>query len=602
MNMQSQRLFDIFLPENFKQLPEEFLRYKRDGAWLYYTPQVLKELSFGLADYLIQKGYNKNINGNPEEKEKVGLICFSRPNWLVVDLATQLSGALLVPLYPNIVAAEIVNIFNETGLKICFVGDMNIYNKIQEVRAQIPALEELYVFDQPADESINWRNIISPFSESLEQQVWRNSAAVKGEDVATIIYTSGTTGAPKGVMLSHKNILSNIKSSSSEVFDLFHLGKNESLSFLPLNHILEKMIMYVYLFNNFSVTFAQSVETIAENLQERKPYIFVTVPRLLEKVYEKIISKGRALKGIKSMLFFWAVGLAQKYKLGTPGSLWYRLQLKIADTLIFSKWRAALGGNVKVIVVGGAACQPRLIQIFAAAGINILEGYGLTETSPVISVNRLDLKERIVGTVGKVLDTVQVKILEDGEICAKGDNVMVGYYKKPVETAEVIEDGWFKTGDVGELLHGRILKITDRKKEIFKTSGGKFVVPQPIENKLKENFAIEQVMLVGEGEKFVSALIVPNFDALRSWCERNDVKFEGKEEAIQNEKVQAYFQSIIDRDNDKFNHVEQIRKFILLPSEWTVDGGELTPSLKMKRKVILSRFKPQIEGLYQHIG
>ncbi|RYD99551.1 MAG: long-chain fatty acid--CoA ligase [Sphingobacteriales bacterium] len=601
MNMQSQRLFDIFLPENFEQLPEEFLRYKRDGTWLYYTPKVLKELSFGLADYLIQKGYNKNINGNPEEKEKVGLICFSRPNWLVVDLATQLTGALLVPLYPNIVASEIVNIFNETGLKICFVGDRNIYNKIQEVRAQIPDLEELYVFDEPATPEMNWRNLITPFSATLEQQVWRNSAAVKGEDVATIIYTSGTTGAPKGVMLSHKNILSNIKSCSSEVFDLFHLDKNESLSFLPMNHILEKMIMYVYLFNNFSVTFAQSVETIAENLQERKPYIFVTVPRLLEKVYEKIIAKGRALKGIKSMLFFWAVRLAQKYKLGTPGSLWYRLQLKIADALIFSKWRAALGGNVKVIVVGGAACQPRLIQIFAAAGINILEGYGLTETSPVISVNRLDLKERIVGTVGKVLDTVQVKILADGEICAKGDNVMVGYYKKPVETAEVIEDGWFKTGDVGEL-NGRILKITDRKKEIFKTSGGKFVVPQPIENKLKENFAIEQVMLVGEGQKFVAALIVPNFDAVHSWCVRNDVKFEGKEAAIKNEKVLAYFQNIIDRDNEKFNHVEQIRKFILLPAEWTVDGGELTPSLKMKRKAIVSRFQQQINSFYEEVA
>lgn len=598
MNMQSQRLFDIFLPENFKQLPEEFLRYKRDGAWLHYTPQVLKELSFGLADYLIQKGYNSNINGNPEEKEKVGLICFSRPNWLVVDLATQLTGALLVPLYPNIVASEIVNIFNETGLKICFVGDMSIYNKIQEVRAQIPSLEELYVFDEPATPEMNWRKLIVPFSETLEQRVWRNSAAVKGEDVATIIYTSGTTGAPKGVMLSHKNILSNIKSCSAEVFDYFHLEKNESLSFLPLNHILEKMIMYVYLFNNFSVTFAQSVETIAENLQERKPYIFVTVPRLLEKVYEKIISKGRALKGIKSMLFFWAVGLAQKYKLGTPGSLWYRLQLKIADALIFSKWRAALGGNVKVIVVGGAACQPRLIQIFAAAGINILEGYGLTETSPVISVNRLDLKERIVGTVGKVLDTVQVKILADGEICAKGDNVMVGYYKKPAETAEVMDDGWFKTGDVGEL-NGRILKITDRKKEIFKTSGGKFVVPQPIENKLKENFAIEQVMLVGEGQKFVSALIVPNFDAVRSWCVRNEVKFESKEAAIKNEKVLAYFQSIIDRDNEQFNHVEQIRKFILLPTEWTVDGGELTPSLKMKRKAIVNRFQQQINSFYE---
>lgn len=600
MNTQSKRLFDIFLPENFKQLPNEFLRYKKGEEWLYYTPQTLKELSFGLAHYLMEKCVTHDVSAPIEERAKVGLICFSRPNWLVVDLATQLSGAVLVPLYPNIVASEIVSIFNETQLKICFVGDMNIYNKIQEVRDQIPSLEEVWVFDDPSQSELYWRNTLHPFNDKIEEDVWRTTAPIKEESIVTIIYTSGTTGAPKGVMLSHKNIMTNVRSCSAEVFVGFNLEKNESLSFLPLNHILEKMIMYVYLFNYFSISFAESVETIAANLQEVKPHIFVTVPRLLEKVYEKIIAKGRALSGIKKSLFFWALGLAQQFSYDEPLSFWYKLKLKIADTLIFSKWRAALGGNVKVIVVGGAACQPRLIQIFGAAGINILEGYGLTETSPVISVNRFDLKDRKVGTVGKVLDTVQVKLLEDGEICVKADSVMEGYFKKPNETAAEFVDGWFKTGDIGEL-RGRMLKITDRKKEIFKTSGGKFVVPQPIENKLKESFLIEQALVLGEGQKFVSALLVPNFASLASWCEHEGISYSNPQEIIKDPKVLDHYQSVIDRINKKFNHVEQIRKFVLLPYEWTVENGELTPSLKMKRKVILQKFQKRIDALYQTI-
>lgn len=600
MNNSAKRLFDIFLPEIFDQHPEEFLGYKKDGQWQHYSPQQLKELSYGLAHYLISKGYNKNISDGPELREKVGLICFSRPNWLVVDLATQLSGALLVPLYPNIVASEIVGIFKESEVKICFVGDMETYNTIQEIRDQIPSLKELYVFSNPSDESIDWLNIISPFTKELEENVWKNANQIKEEDVATIIYTSGTSGAPKGVLLTHKNIMSNIISSSKEVFDEINPDKKEALSFLPLNHILEKMVMYVYLFNNFKVTFAQGIETIASDLQETKPYIFATVPRLLEKVYEKIMGTGRSLSGIKRMLFFWALGLAQKFEIGKPMSFSYKLQLDLANKIIFSKWRAALGGNVKAIIVGGAACQPRLIQVFAAAGIVILEGYGLTETSPVISVNRYNLKGRVVGTVGKLLDTVEVKIANDGEIWTKGDNVMLGYYKNPEKTEEVFEDGWFKTGDIGEL-NGRILKITDRKKEIFKTSGGKFVVPQPMENKLKENFLIEQAMIVGEGHKFVSALIVPNFDALKNWCERNNIEWTIKDQILKNEKVIAQFDKAIEKANVNFNHSEQIRKFSLLDNEWTVDGGELTPSLKMKRKVLVGKFKNVINDLYKSV-
>lgn len=594
MNSDSSHLFDILLPGNIEQLPEKLLRYKKNGEWLYYSPLRLKELSFGLADYFLGQGYNRGIT--PEEKEKIGLICFSRPNWLVVDLAAQLTGALLVPLYPNTSINEIITIFNETELRICFVGDMALYDKLSAVRDQLPHLEQIYVFDNPAPE-VNWENIVRPLTSEMEKKVLQNAYTIREDDVATIIYTSGTTGTPKGVMLSHKNILSNIKSASLEVFVDFKLPKHESLSFLPLNHILEKMIMYVYLFNSFSVSFAESIDTIATNLQEVKPYIFVTVPRLLEKVYEKIMAKGQELKGIKKNLFFWAVRLATKYDFGTKFSLWYRLQLWIANQLIFSKWRAALGGNVKVIVVGGAACQQRLIRIFAAAKIIILEGYGLTETSPVIAVNKYSEKERKIGTVGPVFRSVKVKFLEDGEICAKGDNVMVGYYKRPVETAEVLKDGWFLTGDIGEMDHN-FLKITDRKKEIFKTSGGKFVVPQPIENKMKENFLIEQLMIVGAGQKFVSALIVPNFSALEDWCHKNHISFVSRKEIIHSKKVIEQYQAVIDRYNPLFNHVEQIKKFVLLPHEWTVDSGELTPSVKMKRKVILSKYQKEIDAMY----
>lgn len=598
MNMQSKRLFDIFLPETFVKLPELFLRYKRGQDWMHYSPQTVKELSYGLAHYLIEKGFGKNATAPIENRDKVGLICFSRPNWLIADLATQLSGAVLVPLYPNIVASEIVSIFNETQLKICFVGDMNIYNKIQEVRAQIPSLEEVWVFDNNCPPEAFWRNIIHPFSKHLEEEVWEVANRISEDSIATIIYTSGTTGCPKGVMLSHKNIVTNIKSVSQEFLQGCQLDKNESLSFLPLNHILEKTIMYVYLFNAFSVSFAESIEAIGNNLQEVRPHVFVTVPRLLEKVYEKIIAKGRALTGLKKSIFYWALKLAQQFSFDEPMSATYRMKLKIADKLVFSKWRAALGGNVKIIVVGGAACQPRLIQIFGAAGIHVLEGYGLTETSPVISVNRFELEGRKLGTVGKVLDSVQVRLLEDGEICVKADSVMVGYYKKPTETAEQFIDGWFKTGDIGDLKDG-MLKITDRKKEIFKTSGGKFVVPQPIENKLKESFLIEQALLIGEGQKFVSALLVPNFAALSSWCAHAGIEYTTPQDIIKHPDVVAHYQSIIDRVNKKFNHVEQIRKFILLPYEWTVDNGELTPSLKVKRKVILQKFQKRIESLYQ---
>ncbi|WP_447642512.1 MULTISPECIES: AMP-dependent synthetase/ligase [Chitinophagaceae] len=593
------RLFDFLMPDAIGLLPEELLRYKKNDYWQFYSPQKLKELSFGLASYFVQKGYD-SIGKHPEQKEKIGLICFSRPNWLVVDLASQLTGALLVPLYPNISSSEIVQIFNECELKICFLGDMDLYEKITALKDQLPHLKEIFVFDGATPRDICWTSVIQPFTSGLETFIMDLSGQVKEEDVATIIYTSGTTGTPKGVMLSHKNILSNIGEVTDKIFPEIGLSSQErkSLSFLPLNHILEKMIMYTYLYNQVSVSFAEKIDKVGENLLEVKPYLFVTVPRLLEKVYEKILQKGHALTGFKKKIFFWAMSLASQYELDESQFSWsYKIKLKIADKLVFSKWREALGGNVKVIIVGGAACQPRLIRLFSAARIVILEGYGLTETSPVISVNRFPVAKRKIGTVGLVLDNVQVKFMEDGEICCKGDNVMVGYYKRPQETADVIQDGWFKTGDIGEM-DGSFLKITDRKKEIFKTSGGKFVVPQPIENKMKENFLIGQICLIGEQQKFVTALIVPNFNSLKAWCNRHGVVFTSNADIVKNLSVIQTYQDAIDRFNPMFNHVEQIKKFTLLPNEWTVESGELTPSEKMKRKVIIKKYANEINTMY----
>ncbi len=596
------RLFDFLMPDSINDLPEELLRYKKNESWLHYTPQKLKEMSFGLASYFVQNGYS-SIGKSPEEKEKIGLICFSRPNWLVVDLAAQLTGALLVPLYPNISSTEIIQIFNESEIKICFLGDMELYEKISEIKDQLPHLKDIFVFDGATPKDVCWTTVVQPYSAELEATIMNLAEGVKTEDVATIIYTSGTTGTPKGVMLSHKNILSNINEVKEKIFPEIGFAKDElkSLSFLPLNHILEKMIMYTYLFNNVSVSFAEKIDKVGENLLEVKPYIFVTVPRLLEKVYEKILQKGHELTGFKKNIFFWAMGLAAKYELDESAfSFGYKLKLKIADKLVFSKWRAALGGNVKVIIVGGAACQPRLIRLFSCAKIVILEGYGLTETSPVIAVNRFPVAKRKIGTVGLVLDSVKVKFMEDGEICCKGDNIMVGYYKRPQETTDVMHDGWFQTGDIGEM-DGPFLKITDRKKEIFKTSGGKFVVPQPIENKMKENFMIGQIALIGDQQKFVSALIVPNFNSLKDWCTRHNVQYTTNTEIVKNTQVLQAYQDAVDKFNPLFNHVEQIKKFTLLPNEWTVDTGELTPSEKMKRKVINKKYMSEINAMYGNI-
>ncbi len=595
MKYSNKRLFDFLLNANFNELPEKFLEFKKENKWQNYTPIQFKEKIFELTKSLLDKEINGN-NPDVDQKAKVGLICFSSPDWLVVDLATQMTGAVLVPLYPNISETEITAIFNETELEICFVDSLELYEKLKSIQQQTPKLKEIYVMDDASPDQINWKQLLQPCTDDVAQEIIKHSEQVASNDVCTIIYTSGTTGWPKGVMLSHKNILSNIEATSNEIFEELQLKENKSLSFLPLNHIYEKMILYTYIYNAFTISFAESIDQVANNLKEVKPYVFCAVPRLLEKVYEKIISAGEAQKGFKRNLFFWAVKLANQFDYDKKFSFSYKLQLWLADALIYKKWRAAIGGNVQTIVIGGGACQERLVRIFGAAKINIIEGYGLTETSPVLAFNRVGAIKP--GTVGVPLQSVKIKILEDGEICCQGDNVMVGYYKNPEETSKVIIDGWFHTGDIGEMIDGKYLKITDRKKEMFKTSGGKYVVPQPIENKLKENFLIEQIMIVGDGEKFVSALIVPNFNGLADWCKKHSVSYNGKEEAIKSEEIQAVYQKTIDKYNPQFNHVEQIKKFVLLSNEWTVESGELTPSMKMKRKVILQKYSEEIEKIY----
>jgi long-chain acyl-CoA synthetase len=421
---------------------------------------------------------------------------------------------------------------------------------------------------------------------------------IKPEELCTILYTSGTTGFPKGVMLSHHNILDNINNVNDILAPICNY-KDKALSFLPLNHIFERVVTYIYLFNGVSIYYAESLETIGENLKEVHPTVFSTVPRLLEKVYEKIIAKGREQKGIKKSLFFWAVALGSKFESDKNMGLWYNIQLAIANKIIFSKWREALGGNVKAIVTGAAACQVRLLKVFTAAKIVIMEGYGLTETSPVISVNHFEAENRKFGTVGRVIQNVEVKLAEDGEICCKGSNVMLGYYKRPDLTAECIDaDGWFHTGDIGIWTEDNFLKITDRKKEIFKTSGGKYVAPQPIENKMKESPFIEQMMVVGAERKFTAALIVPAFANLKTWCEKNNIPSEDIHAMIKHPKVMEYYKSIVEKYNQLFNPVEQVKKFELLDSEWTINGGELTPTLKLKRKVIMEKYGEAVERIY----
>jgi long-chain acyl-CoA synthetase len=590
------RLFDC-IDWQLEQVPQEdMFAAKEDGVWRKYSTKKVKDLVDKLSMGLMHVGIGYQ-DGTIEGRDKVAVLSNNRPEWLILDMAVQQCGAVLAPIYPTISVNELEFVLNDASVKLVFVSDQDLYDKVQSIRSKTPSVQAVYTFNdiQPA---LHWKDLLRMGTKEEEEQLKHIKARIDSKELATIIYTSGTTGVPKGVMLSHFNILDNIM-NVEDILEPVCGPKDKSLSFLPLNHIFEKVVSYIYMYRGVSIYYAESLDTIGDNLKEVKPSLFSTVPRLLEKVYEKIMGKGKELTGIKKNLFFWAVGVGSKFEVGKKMSPLYKLQLAIANKLIFSKWREALGGNVRAIVTGAAACQVRLLRVFTAGKITIMEGYGLTETSPVISVNRYDEDGRRFGTVGKVIRNVEVKLAEDGEICCRGSNVMMGYYKRPDLTAECIDaEGWFHTGDIGIWTEGDFLKITDRKKEIFKTSGGKYVAPQPIENKMKESPFIEQMMVVGAERKFTAALIVPSFPNLSTWCTSHGIDTSSNEQMLRNPKVIEHYKQIIEKYNPLFNPVEQVKKFELLNTEWTINGGELTPTLKLKRKVIMEKYGDLIDKIY----
>lgn len=580
------RLFDIPHYQLAQHPNNSMFSSKIDGKWQSVSTQEFLDEVMEVSRGLIAKGV--------AEGDRVGIVSGTRYEWNVMDIAIQQVGAIVVPFYPNISENDYRFIFNDAGIKLCVVGDDELYEKISNIRGDVTSLEFLYVMET-SNKEVHWSKLKEAGSSDSDKEITSRMEKVQNGDLATIIYTSGTTGNPKGVMLSHNNILSNVHACE----DPIPADKDSKvLTFLPVCHVYERMLHYLYMYLGCSIYFAESLDTIGDNIREVQPDVFTAVPRLIEKVFDRIMARGDELSGIKRKLFFWAVELAEEYD-PVNRSGWYNFKLGIARKLIFSKWQEALGGNVRAIASGSAALQPRLARIFLAADIPILEGYGLTETSPVVSVNCFKKGIR-VGTVGPLITDVEVKFAEDGEILVKGPNVMMGYYNLPEQTAEVLKDGWFHTGDIGEMEEGKFLKITDRKKEIFKTSGGKYVVPQAIENKLKESRFIEQVMVIGEGEKFPAALLVPTYDFVREWAKRKGIDLGDGSNAslIANDKVQERIQKELDELNKDLGRWEKIKKFALLAQELSIEGGELTPTLKLKRKKIMEIHKDSVAQIY----
>ena len=592
--MESKRLFDCIEHQLAHFPQEDMLAAKENGQWRKYATKEVAQIANELSAGLLSLGLSAH-NFSPEGSDKIAVISTNRPEWIFGDFAAQQLGIIWVPVYPTTNPLELSFILNDASVKYMFASSQELYDKVMSIKDKVDCLKEVYTFDRIAGAK-HWSELRNNDA-ALLAQVDQIKKTIPVDHVTTFIYTSGTTGTPKGVMLTHRNIYFNLMMGKKS-FPFNDAPDQKVLSFLPLNHIFEKLASYIYLYSGMSIYYAESLETIGDNLKEISPDGFSTVPRLLEKMFEKIMMKGEELTGVKRKLFFWAVALGEKYDNLIPGSWWYRTQLKLANKLIFVKWREAVGGNVKFIVTGGAACQVKLLRIFNAAQIPIYEGYGPTENSPIISVNQQTPGGSKYGTVGPVIEGVQYKIEADGEICVAGPSVMLGYYKRPDLTAEAIINGWLHTGDIGVVEDGKYLKITDRKKELFKTSGGKYVAPQPIENKMKESPFIEQIMLIGDNERFVSALIVPSFAKLKDWSKQNGLQYVSNEEIIKNTMVLTMLQNIIDEYNKLFNQVEQIKKFALMPREWNIDNGEMTPKLSLKRKVVLANFEKEIKAMY----
>ncbi|MEN2487218.1 AMP-dependent synthetase/ligase [Flavobacterium sp. B11] len=584
------RLFDFpYYQQETYNLPVA-LATKKNGVWEKTSSEEYIAKANAISRALLRMGVQKD--------DKIALISSNnRTEWNIMDIGILQTGAQNVPIYPTIAEEDYEYILNHSGSIYCFVSDEEVLEKVNAIKANVPSLKEVYSFNE-IDGCKHWSDLlILGEDDSNQSEVEARKDSIHTDDLATIIYTSGTTGRPKGVMLSHKNIVSNVLDSSPRI--PFDPGKSTALSFLPICHIFERMILYIYQYYGVSVYFGESIDKISDNLKEVRPTVITAVPRLLEKVYDKIYAKGAELTGIKKKLFFWAIDLGLKYEPYGANGAWYEFQLKIARKLIFSKWKEGLGGNLDLMVSGSAALQPRLTRVFAAAEIPVMEGYGLTETSPVIAVNDQRNKGFKIGTVGKPIRNVEVKIAEDGEILLKGPNVMLGYYKDPEKTAEAVIDGYFHTGDIGEIDSEGFLKITDRKKEMFKTSGGKYIAPQMIENAMKQSRFIEQIMVIGEGEKMPGAFIQPNFEFVKEWAKIHKITLGSSDAEISaNPDVIKRIDEEVESINKKFGHWEQVKRFELTPDVWSIDGGQLTPTLKLKRKIIKEIYKDLYGKIY----
>lgn len=588
--MEITRVFEV-LDYQLNNYPrKDALGGKLGSDWNTYSTKEYKRManliSYGLLAIGLKKG------------DKIITASNNRPEWNFLDMGMMQIGVVHVPIYPTISKEETKYIIEHSEARLAIVSDNKLFQKFHEIMPETPNIERLFTFDQ-LDGASNWSEILDLGEKNeskFKDQLIEIRDSISTEDLFTIVYTSGTTGVSKGVMLSHKNVSSNLV----DAVHLLSLDHSDTvLSFLPLCHIFERTVHYAYQLQGYGLYYAENLGTIGRDLKDLKVGGFVVVPRILEVMYDKIIAKGKALKGIKKQIFFWAVNLGARYNHNRENGWWYEFQLKIARKLVFSKWREGLGGNIKMAITGSAALQPRLGRVFTAAGIPIQEGYGLTETSPVISANERTPPNNKFGTVGKVISSVEVKIAEDGEILARGPNIMMGYYKDEEQTKSVIDsDGWFHTGDIGTFVDNTFLKITDRKKEIFKNSGGKYVAPQMIENKLKESFFIEQLMVVGENQKFTSALISPNFRFLHDYCTKKGFHYVNNEELIRRPEIIKRFNEEIEKANKELAPHEQIKRFRLVKDEWSPATGELSPTLKLKRKVIYKKYDSTIAEIF----
>ncbi|MBE7647902.1 AMP-dependent synthetase/ligase [Tenacibaculum finnmarkense] len=589
MSIEITRLFDFpyHLQETYNL--EKAFTTKYNGKWESISTQEYIDKANTISRGLLRLGIQPN--------DKIAVISTTnRTEWNICDIGILQTGAQNVPIYPTISKEDYEYVLNHSEAIYCIVSDQSILDKLNQIKGNTK-LKGVFTFDDIANEK-SWKDLLKLGEDKSNQaEVEARKNAVKSDNLATLIYTSGTTGRPKGVMLSHGNIVSDVLASEKRVPLLY--GEERGLSFLPVCHVFERMILYLYQYCGVSIYFAESIEKLSDNAKEIKPHVMTAVPRLYEKIYDKIYAKGADLTGIKKRLFFWAIELGLQYEPYGANGWWYEKKLSIARKLIFSKWQEALGGELKLMVSGSAALQSRLTRVFTAAGMPVMEGYGLTETSPVLSVNDVRNGGFKVGTVGKMLDGIELKFATTGEILVKGPNVMLGYYKDPEKTAEVIKDGYFYTGDKGELDADGFLKITGRTKEMFKTSGGKYIVPPLLEGQLKQSRFIEQVMVIGEGEKMAAAFIQPNFDFVKEWASRHGIKLETNQELVKNQKVIDRIEEEVIICNANFGKWETIKKFELTPEEWSIEGGHLTPTMKMKRKIIKEMYKDLYDKIYR---